>query len=211
MSVYLNFLMKFSFVFAFLAFITVLIYAYLLEVKRDETAENKVFQENYIADMGGKEKIVTTPLNQPHRTDEEVKSWITMTVSEAMTLNPTTIEATNVKIKPNFTQNGFSQYEDYLKNTNILESLRQNRNRMSIFTEDEPLLISKGLAGNNYSWLYQLPVTVSFMPLSQGRNSDLWAEGLNRKIMLRLQVRRATIDENPQELMIESFNATGRR
>lgn len=204
---YENFLMRFSYVIAFAAFIGVFVYAYILEVERDETLENQAFQQAVVADLG-QDGLQNIELNKPHRADKELKIWLSGAVSEMLSVDPHSLDDTKKNIEGYFTPSGFAQYNKYLESSGILKNLRDNNNRMNIFVEEQPLLLNGSDVNGVYRWLYQLPITLSF----QSRNSNSYShDSVNRKIMLRLQIRRVPASEHINEMKIESWSVTGRR
>jgi hypothetical protein len=204
---YENFLMRFSYVIAFAAFIGVFVYAYILEVERDEMQEKQSFQQAVIADLG-RDGLQNIALNKPHRADKELKGWISGVVSEALSIDVRQFDKMKKNLDGYFTPSGMAQYQAYLESAGILQNLRDSNNRMRIFVEEQPLLLNGSDVNGIYRWLYQLPVTLSF----QNNNSnDYNNNSVNRKIMLRLQLRRVPASEHVAEMKIESWTVTGRR
>ena len=207
---YETLVIRFSYAFAFVAFIVVLLYAYVLEVKRDEVAQNLAFQQSVLADLGngGADSL---PLNKVHRTHKELQGWVNRVISEALSFDTSMYVENKKTVEIYFNRAGFAQYESYLESSGILKSLADNNYRMSLFAEDKPLLLNGSEVNGIYRWLYQMPVTISFLPrnLSDLRNTKEQAK--NKKIMLRLQVRRVPAADNIDEMQVESWTVTGRR
>lgn len=204
---YEKFIMRFSYIFAVVAFVWILIYAFNLEVRRDEERANLAFQQNLIADLG-QDGLQSIPLDKPHRADRELKGWIGAAVSESLSIDPLAFNKLKNDIKIYFTDSGLQQYEGYLTRSGLLEDLRVRNNRMNVFLEDQPLLLTASEVNGIYRWLYQVPMTLSFLP----RNSNNAVQNLaNRKISLRVQIRRTPASDSPNEMQIESWNVSMRR
>lgn len=204
---YFRFIMRFSLAIAFVAFIFILFYAFASEITRDDAAQNQAFQQRVIADLG-QNGVQSINIDKPHRGDKELKGWIGSAISESLTLDPRRLESTYNQVKPYFTQSGFQAYQEYLESAGIISSLQSTDNRMSLFMEQQALLLNAVEVDGVYRWLYQIPVTLSFIPRNNtrtGRNVT------NRKVTIRIQIRRVPVSENEDGMQIESWTITGRR
>ncbi len=210
---YEKFLMRFSFVFAFFAFLGVFVYAYLTEITIKSPGENAPFSETLVSSQV--KKIIpeqrTLPLEKAHRTNKELQTWLSMVISESLSFDKENYVETSKKIRPYFTNSGFRQYLDYLNSAGIIESVKNNDYKMSVYVENPPLLQNSLPIEGVYRWLYQLPVTVSFLPrttsnLAYGNN-----QMVNRQLTLNVQLRRVKLPDDPNAIQIESWNVTGRR
>lgn len=204
------FIMRFAFLVGALAFIGVLLYAFLLEISRNDQAANMAFQESVVADLG-QDGIQSLPLDQPHRTNKEIQGWVNQVVSESLSFDRAGYDGVKEAIQPYFTAAGIQQYEGFIRQSGMLNSLEINNYRMSIFLENSPLQLSSSKINDVYRWLYQVPVTISFLPRGLNDLTNQREEIVNRKINLRVQITRVSNDESPDEMQIESWNATTRR
>ena len=204
---YEKFIMRFSYIFAVVAFVWLLIYAFNLEVRRDEERANQIFQQNMIADLG-QDGLQAIPLDKPHRADRELKGWISGAVSESLSIDPLRFNDVRQAVQGYFTTSGLKQYEDYLNTSGLLQNLRDRNNRMNVFLEDQPLLLNASDVNGVYRWLYQVPVTLTFIPRGAVNASQ---DMVNRKITLRVQLRRVSARAAQDEMQIESWSVTARR
>jgi len=210
---YEKLMMRVSFAFAFFAFIGVFIYAYFTEIMLELPGETAPFMSSQNAEGFSEslEEAQTLPLNAPHRTDRELKVWITTAISEAMFLESEDLSQTKAAAEKYFTTAGWKQYEDYLRSSGTLDSIRKNKYRMSIFIEQQPLLMNGVEIQGVYRWLYQLPLTISFIPQNTVDLLSARNDIVNRKMTLRVQLRRVRLPNDPDALQIESWNMTTRR
>ena len=210
---YEKFLFRFSFVFAFCAFLGVFVYAYFTEVTMRLPGSSAPFSETLI--HAGANTIIpdqrSLPLEKPHRTNKELQNWVSQAVSESLSFDKENFSQISNNVRQYYTNSGFKQYQGYLNSAGIIDSIRKNNYRMSVFVEEQPLMVNGVAMEDVYRWLYQLPVTVSFLPRNTntlvGRGSNL----LNRSFNLRLQIRRVKLPEDPNAIQIESWTVTGRR
>lgn len=211
---YEKLMIRISFAFAFFAFIGVFVYAYFTEVMLELPGETAPFMVSQNNSQGFSETLAesqTLPLHSAHRTDRELKVWITTAVSESMFIDSADLNKVRESSARYFTAAGWKQYEDYLKSSGILDSIKNNNYRMSIFIEEQPLMMNGVVMQDVYRWLYQLPLTISFIPqdtidlLSNRQNI------VNRKMTLRVQLRRIKLPNDPDAVQIESWNMTARK
>ncbi len=200
-----NFLLRFSYVFAVFAFLTVLFYALLTEVTVDRDVKIAPFVET--RDIT---ELAQETFNQPHKSDREVGRWLSQAVSESLSFDSSNYKTNAKQILPYFTRDGFKAYQEYLRTSGIFENLKTGDNQLGVFVEEQPLLLSGNEIDGVYRWLYQVPVTISF----QSRNVSDYSrvgKGISRKLSLRLQVTRALYKDDPTAIQIESWSAAARR
>lgn len=202
---YEKFLFRFSFAFAFLAFLGVFVYAYFTEITIKSPGEIAPFSEKLV--MEGTNTIApeqrSLPLEKAHRTDKELKNWVNTVVSESLSFNTDSLSKVTQDVRSYYTVSGFKQYQDYLTSSGIIDSINKNNYQMGVYAEQPPLLMNGSSIKGVYRWLYQIPITVSF--LQNGKNIA------NRELTLRVQIRRVKLEEDPNAIQIESWTVSARR
>lgn len=199
-----QFMTRFFMIFAFVGFLGVLFYAIMTEIMLEEPGEVAPFVEQQ--DLNST-KIIS--LDKRHRTDREIEKWLDQVISEALTFNIKTYKENAKIILPYFTRDGFINYQEYLKNSGVFENLKDGRHQIGVFIDGQPLQLSGQAVDNVYRWLYQIPVTVSFLP--NGTSDLRGREMISKKLSLRIQVKRVKLKDNPDAVQIESWVATARR
>ncbi len=214
-------LVRFSFVIAFLGFLGVFVYAYYTEIYIPSPDGRAPFFETTIDPSGEGKGIVMIPdkrfseektisLENIHLSNKELQGWISMAVSESLSFDKDDYSTISKKVNSYFTKAGLQEYQDYLLSSNIIKSIKKNNYRMNVFVEQPPLLLNGSTIKGVYRWLYQIPVTITFLK----RYEDGYVEtkgAVNRKLNLRIQVRRIDIDGDFNAIQIESWDVTGRR
>lgn len=202
---YEKFLFRFSFAFAFLAFLGVFVYAYYTEITLTSPGEVAPFTEQLIQDGSStiEPEQRALPLEKAHRTDKELKNWINTVVSESLSFNKNSLSKVSEDVRVYYTNAGFKQYQEYLTSSGIIESVNNNGYQMGVYMEQPPLLLNGSSIKDVYRWLYQIPITVSF--LQNGQNIA------NRELTLRVQIRRVKLEEDPNAVQIESWTVSARR
>lgn len=209
---YEKFMMRFAFLVAFLAFIGVLIYASFTELSMEYPTKNVPVE---IGSTLGAPDIGLTkeqnPLESAHRSDSELKNWINTVVSEALFFRPDNFNQVLNNVRPYFSEKGFQEYRQYLANSRIQETLTQKRYKMSAFAEDPPLLMSNQPVRGVYKWLYQVPVTITFLPAYTNNLVQTKTDMVTRQATLRLQITRAKVGNDVNAIQIESWRVSARK
>lgn len=202
---YQKFLMRFAFLIAFVSFIGVFIYAYYTEVSIDLPEEKVPFEET----LGSPLQSDTISLEKRHLTEKELKNWLTMAISEAFTFGRQDFGLVRENTLPYFTVSGRATLDSYLKNSGILTSMSNNRYKLGLFVESPPLLLTSQEMDGIYRWLFQMPITLTFIPENQnGFNAG--SKIVNQPISLKVQIRRVPASENPKGIQIETVTVSGR-
>ncbi len=197
---------------AIISFFLVLVYAFLTVVQFEITPSDEV---EFVQDIReevkkkGQENVVS--MANAHLTDSELKTWISMAVSESLTFSKDNFTDVIKNIKPYYSPEGFSAFEQYLINSGVAKSIRSGNFDMGVYIEEQPIFFNSSVIQGKYKWLYQMPLAISFFPKNGqvvGNNSDKF---VNRKVTLNIQITRATVDNNPEALQIETWNVTRRK
>lgn len=210
---YEKFLFRFSFMVAFIAFLGVFVYAYITELMIKPPADNLAPFSEIVAEENGQALLSETrslPLEKPHLTDKELKVWASRAVSEALTMTKATYVITGRDVRPYFTAAGIKQYQNYLQSSGIAQSVQSNQFDVSVFVEQPPFLLNGSAIKGVYRWLYQVPITMSFLPAGQG-GYNVGAQATNRKLDVTIQLRRIRLGDDPNAVQIESWSVKPRR
>ncbi|MEM9468597.1 MAG: DotI/IcmL family type IV secretion protein [Pseudomonadota bacterium] len=198
-----RFLLRFSFLFAFVAFIGVFYYAYHIEVNAPPPEiEVAPFKETAqpVTSNAIVQIDVDAPLSKPHVTSNEIQNWLNTSVSEALTFAGRDYQDVLRAVRPYFTASGFSQYRSYLEQNNIKTQVGSGQFRIGIYFDQRPY-VSNGVSFQDiYRWRAQMPLSISFQSRSSGNMTS-------QKINLNLQVRRVEKTINKNGVQIDSWEA----
>ncbi|MCB1529491.1 MAG: DotI/IcmL family type IV secretion protein [Rhodospirillales bacterium] len=194
---------------AFLFFLSVFFYAFYADMTRESPGKVAPFIEH----LRSKKDIESPPpasLEKPHRTAREMERWVSQTISEVFTLDGNDYTQQVETIRKYFSAAGYKQYKTYLENADMEGVLQKNDLKVRVFVEQTPLLLNNGNVGGVYRWLYEVPATISYVPRTSSSYKP-GEEGVNRKLNIRLQVRRYDNPDDPEGLQIESWTVLPRR
>lgn len=191
------------------------------DLPEDSTPHNKVDElVPYVGptDQGSE----TSALDMPHRSQGEVADFLVHAITEMLSMGvdptdksrkkPWTYEDHLQMLSTGLDANALAQLGGFMEKSNILQILQANNQIMRIIVDDQPLLLNKGAVDGSYRWLYEVPVTLSF--LKPGAKSyENAPTDLNQHVIIRMQVgrvpkKRVDHKEDPgiDEMMIQSFD-----
>ena len=202
-----KFLSRFLFLFSFIGFLGVFVYAYYTEVSNSPfDTDVAPFEDNVgavsdseILQMGKK-----TPLSKPHVNTKEIQNWLNTSVSESLTFEGRDYQKVITKARSYFTAAGFVQYKTYLEEAKIIETLQSGSYRIGLFFDQNPY-VSRGFNYEGvYRWQAQMPLSLSFKSLTTRKIS-------NREINLSLQIKRVEDDNIESGVQIDSWTVSASR
>lgn len=130
------------------------------------------------------------PLDQPHRSDHHITSWVITSVSQALTFHDVDYQKElDRSVEKFFTTEAAEQYKSFLSDAKITEVLSGKRYRINSFTQGKPILINEGALKNRYRWLYEVPVMVSYMDRIDFDYRE--KNAINQKYTLQIQIGRS--------------------
>ena len=153
------------------------------------------------ADADGAAK---NPLSIQNLSTRDIAQLFTVIVTETLSFDAAGLSANQAEVQKYFTPGGYAQYTAFLESTGLKQSLAAQNLRAGALVDQEPVELSHGVYGDTYKWLFEVPVTMSFMPASaktyEGNTAPL---AQNRKFVLRAQFTRVKDAADPDAVKIE--------
>lgn len=142
-------------------------------------------------------------LERQHMTSNELAMRLSDIVAESLSLTKSNYTYNTAQAEKFFTATGYSQYKEFLSSASFQQVLSSGALQSAAYVEQEALLITSGVYGGAYKWLFEVPVTISFIPpdAETYRNDETRAE--NRRILLRAQFTRVADPADPLATKIE--------
>jgi len=190
-------------------FVGVFAYAVMTETGTPPPEGGKApFAESVVPSPAG--SIKATPLDQPHRTLQELEQWVTMALSEVLNLDSKNYDSQISAAQKYFSAEGFRQFQEYMTQAGIRDVLVQGDLKTGAFAESLPLLLNNGAVAGVYRWLYEVPVTIGYTSrLSSGY--DARTESMTRHVTIRVQLARIADMPGADGLRIESWSVSAQR
>jgi len=183
-------------------------YAYQIEIRLQQ--ERNISEAPFAENTGRERSIRPIPIDKPHRTARELSNWVNIAVAEALSFDASSYGSRLRDVRPYFNEEGYNQYINYLSQARLQESLRQNNLRVSVLAEQMPLLLNDEEVRGVYRWLFQVPVTMSFVPVDL-KNYQPETRPINRRLLVRVQVGRVNLPGDPNAVKIESWEVLANR
>lgn len=190
---------------AFIGFLGVFVYAYSLE---DENPV-PVTAESELRDSLGKPSIEGAeegPLATQHLSEREVAAYLDEIISESLSFTPSSYKSVTASAAQYFTPGAYEQYKTYLANAGV-EKFLNGGYKSGAFLERAPLKLNALVHNGSYKWLFEVPVTVTFLPAStnnyEGGNAG---NQQNQRFTLRVQFTRVQDAQDPNRIAIEIWN-----
>lgn len=208
-SVFRYYIEKFFFqiitVAAIAGFVGVFVYAYSLE----DNSPAPVTAQNEIRDSLGKPSVMQeegSELATQHLSERELASYLDQVISEILSFSPSTYQSNISAASRFFTAGAYEQYKAYLNNAGF-ERVLGSGYRTGAFLERAPLKLNAVAHNNAFKWLFEVPVTVTFLP-SSTNNYDRGAAASqqNQRFTLRVQFTRIQDAQNPNRIAIEIWD-----
>lgn len=142
------------------------------------------------------------PLSVQNYSSREVAQRLTEIVAEALSFDKGNLAYNSAAMEKYFTVGGFAQYNDFLKTAALADTLTTQDLQSGAYAEQNPLELSSGVYDGVYKWLFEVPVTISFIPKNAETYRDNSTQPINRRILLHVQFSRV-VDVDPNAIKIE--------
>ncbi|MCF8495210.1 MAG: DotI/IcmL family type IV secretion protein [Alphaproteobacteria bacterium] len=155
-------------------------------------------------DSGGNVIFKDLPLENAHRTREEIGQWLMMSVSETLTFDEYEFGDVPKTNRRFFDESGFRFYRDFLEDQSILKVLRSGKFHMRSIIQEHPLLLNEGPVDGRYRWLFEVPVLLSF--IDKNARDYKQTQPINQMMILTVQIGRSDDSPNEHKILIERWS-----
>lgn len=144
-----------------------------------------------------------SPIEAQHMTSNELAMKLSDVVANTLSFTKANFTYNSTDAEKYFTTTGYAQYKEFLTKSSFEGALADGTLQSAAYVEQEALLITQGVFNGAYKWLFEVPVTISFIPI----NPDTYRNGAikpeNRRILLRAQFSRVADPKDPLAVKIE--------
>jgi hypothetical protein len=143
------------------------------------------------------------PLEAQHMTSNELAMKLSDIVAEALSFTKGNFVYNSTNAEKYFTTTGYAQYKEFLTKASFESILADGTLQAAAYVEQEALEITHGVFSGAFKWLFEVPVTISFIPINPDtyRNGGIKPE--NRRVLLRAQFSRVADPNDPLAVKIE--------
>ena len=143
-------------------------------------------------------------LSVPHRSTRDVSDWVLGLVSEMFTFQVGKFEKEQEFERQFFSESGWQKYQEFIESKNIKKYAQSGQYRVLSYASEMPLLLNSGEVGGRFRWLYEIPMTVSY--LEADVNDYTNASAINQSYVVRVQVGRVPQAEAIDVMAIQLEN-----
>lgn len=124
----------------------------------------------------------------------EISMYLTETIADALSFDRDNYSANTVAMRPTFTPEGYKAYTSFLTSAGFLSALQGQNLQSTAYAEESPIELTRGVYNGVYKWVFEVPVTVSFIPRSASGYDNNTIKAQNRRFLLRVQFARVWDD-----------------
>ena len=135
------------------------------------------------------------PLDQPLLTQNGLLTWVSDTITGAMSLNFLEWREKLESIRPHFDDAAYKSFLASLQSSGVLDMIRDKRLSASAVATRAPVIIASGLVSGKATWKVEFPLIVSYES-SQGVEST-------QKLLATVLVCRASTAKTPRGVVIQ--------
>lgn len=190
---------------ALLGFLGVFLYAYSIEDNNPPPPDVRAQFEDSLGEPSIAEEHAG-PLTQQHLSEREVADYLNEIIAESLSFTPQNYQATIRTVARHFTPSAYKQYQSYLEKVGFERLLRQGY-KSGAFLERPPLKLNALVHNGAYKWLFEVPVTVTFLPAGANTyDGGAAAKPQNQRFTLRAQFTRVEDRNDPARIQIEIWD-----
>ena len=152
-------------------------------------------QPQYFASTPDLRLAPMVPLAQPLLTQSGLLTWVSATITGAMSLNFLEWREKLESIRPHFDDAAYKSFLASLQSSGVLDMIRGKRLSASAVATRSPVIIASGLVGGKATWKVEIPLIVTYAS-SQGVEST-------QKLLATVLVCRASTAKTPRGVVIQ--------
>lgn len=102
-------------------------------------------------------------LSIPHRQASQIGDWLVRATSEIFTMDTQTYSQHMELLATGMSPAGLAEFQKFLIDSNVLAEMQNNDMVLKGFVDEAPLLLNEGALNGRYRWLFEMPVTLTFL------------------------------------------------
>ena len=153
-------------------------------------------QDRYFAETGDAKVMRMAALPFPNMGRVALSDWVAKSVSEIMTFGFNDVNERFALTRHNFTEDGWGTFSKAIIASGLIDDIMKSQQIVTSVPESLPILKQEGLINGRYSWVFDIPLLVTFR-----------AGGVkvSRSKMVHITVERIPTSENPSGVGISQW------
>ena len=145
-------------------------------------------------------------LDKPHRRPEHLADWLVRATSEIFTVEHSGYEKHLKHLATGMSEAGLAEFQKFMADSKILPELQSQPVKLMGYVEEPPLLLNEGVLNGRYRWLFEMPVTVTFLPRDMSSYKDVEDPTENTlRFIVQAQVGRVEKGPSEDNVVIETW------
>jgi hypothetical protein len=162
-------------------------------------------------DPVGEENQITNKLNVPHMDVDKAANWAMKYTASSLTFSLQGYGSHKKELASIMSGTGMKEFEKFLSDAKVLQLMQSGRYDIRSSVIGAPDLVDRGVAGGRYSWVYDLPLSVTFLPVGTTSYEDLSPnQYVSEYLKFRVQLTRVEKGYGKDGLVIHSIQLRGR-
>lgn len=155
-----------------------------------------VNKDRYFAEASGKQLMQIRALPLPNMGKNALSNWVSQAVTQIMTFGFNDIDEKFSVSRYNFTSAGWDSFYKAMVASKIVDSIMTAQQLITTIPMSPPVLIQEGLIKGRYSWVFEMPILITFRSGS--------AQKVNRK-NVRVVIEPVPTGDNPNGVGISEW------
>lgn len=145
-------------------------------------------------------------MDKPHRRPEDLAEWLVRATSEIFTMDYNGYENHIKHLSTGMSETGLAEFQKFLIDSKVLTELQTQPVKLMGYVEEPPLLLNEGVLNGRYRWLFEMPVTVTFLPRDMSTYRDVENPAENTlRFIVQAQVGRVEKGPSDDNVVIETW------
>lgn len=157
-------------------------------------------------DKGVTDGSVGEGMQSPHRHPSQISDWLMQVMSQILNIELAHNEDYLKVVAATMNPKAQSDFGTFMTGSNIMATMQARNMNLHSMVENPPILLNKGVVGDRYRWLFEMPVTITFLPAGSTSYDPKKGEFTSQRIIVTAQVGRVPVGQGVDELMLESFS-----
>lgn len=138
-----------------------------------------------------------TSLEEPYVTQSGLLNWVSNTVTDTLNFDFNDWRKSFMEVRNNYTEKAFEELVTSLKESGILDLVRQKRLVLSSVLQKTPVITAKGMYQGKMAWKIEVPVLLSYESSEGVENTQ--------NLIADILVHRVPVTEHPRGIKINQI------
>ncbi len=135
--------------------------------------------------------VISETLSIPHRHEAAIAEWATEALSEIMTFSITGYQAHKQQLTTLMSPSAINELQSFMDTSNVLSLMQAKNYELRSFVSDVPTLLTSDSIGGRYRWVYDVPISMTFLPIGKANYEKLKEDEYRlEELTFRIQLGR---------------------